>query len=763
MTDIQSRPGTRREDLRLTTGRGRYVDDIAHPGALHAVFVRSEYPSARVMGIDISGAEALGATVLTASDLADDGVDPVVPPFRQYRPDGSEAHQTRRPLLVEDRVRFQGEPLAMVLAASLTQALDAAEAVQVELEELPPVMTLDEAKADGAPLVWDDREGNLIFHWAKGDGDAVMQALDTAAHVTRLRSRVSRVSANAMEPRGALAYADEAGRMTICVSHQSPFNYRASLAQTFAIPPESFRVMAPDVGGSFGMKSGPLREEMLVFWAARRLGRAVRWTATRSESLMSDEHARDLWADTALALDDAGNFLALHVRYEVNCGAYVSGRSNAPVGNFGGIAGVYRTPAILGECIGYVTNTQQTAPYRGAGRPDATYMIERIIDLAAFETGRDPAELRRKNLIPPSAMPYQTPFVFRYDSGEFERVLDRALELVEYAGFPERRAEAARRGRLRGIGLANPIEVASGPWARPSKDFATLRADPQGRITLLSGAMSVGQGLETALSAIAADRMGVDHATVDFVQGDTDARANGKGSGGSSALSLCGSAVTLGAAALIEAARAEAAAMFGTGVEDIAYDGGLLRVEGSNRVVGLGDLAKRAQEDGRQLEGAGEFSSQQATFPNGCHICEVEIDPETGQTEIVTYVSVEDVGTVMNPYLVAGQIHGGVVQGLGQVLFEEVAYDPGGQLLTGSFMDYAMPRAADLGPIVSDNVEVPTKLNLLGVKGVGEAGTVGGLAAGMNAVCHALQVRGIRHFDMPATPHCIWQALNRAG
>ncbi|OWU85941.1 hypothetical protein ATO6_03410 [Oceanicola sp. 22II-s10i] len=758
-TEIR-RPAKRREDVRLITGRGRYVDDIPCDGALHVAFVRADVPSARIVSLDTAPALEAGAVaVLTASELEADGVKAVVPAFKQPHPDGHDGTHTPRPLLAGDLIRFQGEPVAMVLAATRTAAEDAAEAVVLEYEELPAVMTIDDAKAEGAPLVWEDRPGNLIFHWAKGDGDAVMKAIDGAAHVTRLRSRVTRVSANAMEPRAALAYRDDAGRMTICVSHQSPHAFGQVVAASFGLKSDEFRVIAPDVGGSFGMKSGPLREEILTAWAARHLGRPVRWTATRAESLLSDEHARDLWGDTALALDADGNFLALHVRYEVNCGAFVSGRSNAPIGNFGGIAGVYKTPAILGECIGYVTHTQQTAPYRGAGRPDATYMIERIIDLAAMETGRDPAELRRQNLIAPTAMPYQTPFVFRYDCGDFGRVLNRALELADYAGFEGRRAESADRGLLRGIGLANPIEVASGPWTKPTTDFATLRVETDGRITLYSGSMSVGQGLETALTAVAAESMGVGYEAVNYAQGDTDWGGKGRGSGGSSALSLCGSAITLGAEALIDTLKTEAAQMLGVSQGEIEYDQGLLRAEG-NKVVSLSEIATRAAEDGKVLEGAGEFSSPQATFPNGCHICEVEIDPDTGKVDVLTYTSVEDVGTVLNPYLVEGQLHGGAVQGIGQALFEEVGYSPDGQLLSGTFMDYAMPRASDLGPMRSGFVEVPTELNLLGVKGVGEAGTVGGMAAAMNAICHALSARGIRHIDMPASPARVWAALN---
>ena len=464
-----------------------------------------------------------------------------------------------------------------------------------------------------------------------------------------------------------------------------------------------------------------------------------------------------------MGLDADGQFTALRVRYDVNVGAYMTPRSATPILNIGGISGVYTTPAVAAEVIGVFTNTQSTAAYRGAGRPDATYAIERVIDVAAFETGIDPAELRRRNLIPAKAMPYKTSFLLTYDCGDFERNLDKALELAGYAGFPERRVEAQRRGRLRGIGIAMPIEMAGGIGS----DWATIQAHADGTVTVMPGAMSVGQGHETAFSAMVAQRLGLPVAKVRYAQGDTDLIENGKGNGGSSALVIGGAALGETLEDLVGKARRLAAQLLEAAVEDIEFADGACRVVGTDRLIGLGELARAAEKDASQaqagLSGFGQFTPRAPTFPNGCHICEVEIDPATGLVTPVGYVAVEDVGRVLNPVFVEGQIHGGVVQGMGQALLEEIRYDETGQLLSGSFMDYAMPRAADIPHMVNVNLVTLTALNPLGVKGVGEAGTVGALSATNNAVCHALQAAGIRHLDMPATPMRVWQALQDAG
>lgn len=751
----------RREDFRLTQGRGLYAGDVALADMNHVVFVRSPHAHAKIKSVDVDAAKTATdvVAVFTAADLDADGVPDYSLPTKMQRPGSVEVTETPRLPLVRDRVRFLGEPVAMVIAKSLSAARDAAELVNVDYEELPAVATVTEAIAPGATSVWEAMPDNIAYYWSKGDAAELERTLQASHHVVRLTSISSRVSANPMEPRSAVGHVDGDGRPTLHVSYQSPHNLRDALAAMFGLEKSALRVVATDVGGSFGMKSGLLREESLVFWAARKLRRPVKWVADRSESFLSDEHARDIEIDAALGLDRRGNFTALHVSYRVNIGAYLSARSASPIGNFGGIAGVYRTPRILGEARGIFTHTSPTAPYRGAGRPDATYAIERLIDVAAQEMNIDPFKLRKRNLIPPEAMPYKTPFVFTYDCGDFASSMDKAAELVRYREFAARRKEARKRGKLRGIGIANPIEVAAGPFTRPSTDFAWVEAKADGSVRLRAGTMSVGQGLETSLSDIVAQRLSVPIDKIDYVYGDTDQVPRGKGNGGSAALTLGGSAIALGIDKLLEQGRHLAAQRLEASIADIEFAEGRFRIAGTDRSLSLVEVAALAGPDG--LTGTGEFKLSQPTYPNGCHICEVEIDPDTGEVEVIGYVGVEDVGRVLHPAFVEGQIHGGVAQGMGQALQEAIVHEPGsGQLLTGSFMDYAMPRAADLPNFTCANVEVPTALNPLGVKGVGEAGTVGAMAATMNAICNALASVGIRHLDMPTTPERIWRAIH---
>jgi carbon-monoxide dehydrogenase large subunit len=764
MQDIKyGRVVHRREDFRLTQGRGLYAGDVTLDGMTHAVFVRSPHAHARIKAIDTQAAKTAKdvVAVFTAADLDADGVRDYSLPTKMQRPGGVEVTETPRPPLVRDQVRFLGEPVAMVIAKSLTAARDAAELVNVDYEPLPAVATVAEATARDAAVVWEATADNVAYHWSRGDAADIGQTLQASHHVASLTFVSSRVSANPMEPRSAVGHVDKDGRPTLHVSYQSPHNLRDALATMFGMEKSALRVVATDVGGSFGMKSGLVREESIVFWAAKKLKRPVKWVADRSEAFLSDEHARDIEINAALGLDKRGNFTALRVSYRVNIGAYLSARSASPIGNFGGIAGVYRTPKILGEATGIFTHTSPTAPYRGAGRPDATYAIERLIDVAALEMDIDPFELRRRNLIPSEAMPYKTPFVFTYDCGDFIKAMEKAAELGRYREFAARRKEAKRRGKLRGIGIANPIEVAAGPFARPSTDFAWIEAKADGSVRLRAGAMSVGQGLETSLSDIVAQRLNVPIEKIDYVYGDTDQVPRGKGNGGSAALTLGGSAISLGIDRLLEQGKQLAAHRLEASVADIEFAEGRFRIAGTDRSLALADVAALTGKD-EGLSGAGEFKLSQPTYPNGCHICEVEIDPETGHVEVIGYVGVEDVGRVLHPAFVEGQIHGGVAQGMGQVLQEAIVHEPGSaQLLTGSFMDYAMPRANDLPNFVCANVEVPTALNPLGVKGVGEAGTVGAMAATMNAICNALASVGIRHFDMPATPERVWQAIQQ--
>jgi len=743
----------RREDDRLITGRGRYTDDLEHPNALRIVFHRSPHPSADIRSIDASRAKAHPdvVAVLTAAELDADGFVDCPIPFELQQGDGTVATETPRPFLARDRVRFVGEPVAMIVARTLEAACDASEQLVVDYAERACVMDVIAARESSAAQLWNHRPGNIGYHWRRGDPGKVEAALASSHHVTRLTSRISRVAAVPLEPRSALAFSGADGRPVIRLSHQSPHQFRDELANLFRLAPDALRVQVGDVGGSFGMKAGQLREEVLVFWAALHLKQPVRWTASRSESFLADEHGRDVLLHTELGLDANGRFTALQVRYEVNLGAYMSKRSVFPINNIGGISGVYTTPLTCAQVLGILTNTQTTTAYRGAGRPDATYAIERSIDIAAAEMGIDPAALRRRNLIPAGAMPYRTSFVFEYDSGEFERNLDKALVLADYAGFAQRREEAKVRGMLRGIGIAMPIEPAGGGVG----DHSVVTAHTDGTVTLRIGSMSVGQGHETSFTRMLAQALGISPQRVRYEQGDTDLLPAGRGNGGSSALIQGGSALARATEDLVSKARQAAATELEASVEDIELEQGMLRVRGTDHGITLGALAAKVGE----LQGAGTFKPAKPTFPNGCHICEVEVDPATGAVVPVRYVCVEDVGRVMNAALVDGQIHGGVAQGMGQVLMEQIRYDKYGQLVTGSFMDYAMPRAGDLPEIVCAKLETPTSLNALGVKGVGEAGTVGAISATINAVCHALLPAGVKHLDMPATPMRVWQAL----
>ena len=546
MATMQSRSVRRREDVRLLTGKGNYSADPHPDRMLHAVLVRSHHAHAAIGDIDTTAARAIPGVVavFTAADLTD--VAPIPGGIGFPRPDGSPAPKTDRPLLAADRVRFVGEPVAVVLAETIDAGKDAAEAVMVDYHELPLVTDAIAAMEPGAPKVWDDVPDNIGFLWKRGDAEATDTALRSAAHVARLQFTVSRVTANTMEPRGAWAEVGADGRMVMHAAHQSPYNLRNGMANgNFNIKPTDIRVLTADVGGSFGMKSGVQAEYALVAWAARKVGRPVRWISDRTEGFLTDEQAREMRITVELGLDKDHRFTGLRLRWDANLGAYVTGRSGWPVGNIGGTAGVYHIPSMYAEACGVLTNTVPTAAYRGAGRPEATYTIERIIDIAAHELGMTPYELRRINLIPPEAMPYKTALTFTYDCGEFEGNMLKAAEMAELDGFTARRAEAEARGKLRGIGLCNCIEVAGGPFLRPAKDQATLRLAEDGTLVLRSGSMSVGQGLETAFSQLVAERFGVPLDHVRYEAGDTDLLSGGKGNGGSGALCIGGSAVSV--------------------------------------------------------------------------------------------------------------------------------------------------------------------------------------------------------------------------
>ncbi len=766
---------SRLEDPRLVQGLGRYSDDVNLPRQAHAVVVRSPHAHARIRGID--PAAALGApcvlAVLTGADLAADRLGNLPTDASRKRRDGAPAFPTPRPALVRERARHVGDPVALVVATSPEAAADAAELVAVDYEPLPAVTGAARATRGGAPAVWHEAPDNVAFVWEAGPRDAVTRAFAGAAHVTRLDFVVTRVAAAPMEPRAAVGEFDRrTGRYTLHTGIQGPHGLRALLAeQVFRVPHGQVRVVTSDVGGSFGMRSGIYPELVLVLWAAKRLGRPVKWTSSRREGFLSDEHGRDNVTTAELALDAGGRFLGLRVALKVDIGAYLTPRSAGPAtNNVGGLAGVYTTPAIHIESTGVFTNTTPTGPYRGAGRPEATYAIERVIDVAARELGIDPVELRRRNLIPASAMPFKTGLVFTYDCGDFERSMAMALTRSDRAAFEPRRAEARARGMLLGLGVANPIEVAGGPYTALNPDTAELRVNPDGSVSLFAGSTSMGQGNETAFTQIVSDRLGLPPERIQVFSGDSDALGAGRGNGGSGAISVGGSAVLRATEKTIERGRRIAAHLLEAAPEDVTLRDGRFVVAGTDRDVPWSRVARTAYQP-RQLPPGLEpgwsdtaaFTPPAVTFPNGCHVCEVEVDPETGMVRVLRYTVVDDVGRMINPLLVKGQIHGGAVQGLGQGLAEVLTYDEAGQVLSGSFMDYAMPRADEVPLFDVQAHEVPTRVNPLGAKGVGEAGTVGALPALLNAVNDALGPLGVRHLDMPVTPERVWQAIRAAG
>jgi carbon-monoxide dehydrogenase large subunit len=766
----------RLEDPRLIQGFGRYSDDVNLPRQAYAVVVRSPHAHARIRSMDTSAARGAPGVlaVLTGADWAAAGLGDMPTDKSRKRRDGSPAIATPRPALIRDRVRHVGDPFALVVAETQEQAVDAAELVAVDYEPLPALAATAEVTRPGAPAVWEAAPDNVAFVWEAGNRDAVARGFAGAAHVTRLEFVVTRVAAAPLEPRAAVGEWDRrAGRYTLHTGIQAPHGLRQLLAdQVFRIPQSHMRVITGEVGGSFGMRSGAYPEHALVLWAAKRLGRPVKWTSDRREGFVTDEHGRDNVSTAELALDAQGKFLALRVAITLNIGAYITPRSAGPgTNNVGGLAGTYTTPAIHVQTTGVFSNTTPTGPYRGAGRPEATYAIERIIDVAAHELGIDPIELRRRNLIPSSAMPFKTGLLFTYDCGDFARGMEMALKLADRSGFEKRRVEARQRGKLRGLGIANPIEVAGGPYTAMNPDTAELRVNPDGSVSLFAGSTSMGQGNETAFAQIICDRLGVPPERIQVFWGDSDALGAGRGNGGSGALTVGGSAVTRATEKVIERGRKIAAKLLEAAPEDIIHNrDGKFTVTGTDRGVTFANVARAAyvprqlppgMEPGFSEEAA--FTPPSVTFPNGSQICEVEIDEDTGVVQIVRHSVVDDVGKMVNPMLVKGQIHGGVVQGLGQGLYEELTYDAStGQLLAGSFMDYAMPRADDMPTFDVDAHEVPTLVNPLGAKGVGEAGTVGALPALLNAVNDALAPLGVRHLDMPVTSERVWRAIQDA-
>ena len=742
---------SRFEDPRLLRGEGRYINDLVVPGMAHIAYVRSPHARARIRSID--AAEALAAPgvlgVFTIDELERDGVGTTAPTIRRSRPDGKPMFWRAHPGLAKGMVRYVGEPVAIVAAETQVQAKDAAERVAVDYEALP-----------ASDPVWEECPDNVSNVFEVGNRAATDAAFAGAARVVTRRYAVSRVHAQFLEPRGALGeWSAGEGRYTLHCDVQYPHRVREVLAGVLKVPEHRIRVVSGDVGGAFGAKGWANLEHRHVLWLARRLGRPVKWTCERSESMLADDHARDVASEIALAFDAEHHIVGLRAHNTSALGAYVSSDRNLlpTFMNLGSLVGMYRIPAAHVRVTGVLSHTQSLAPYRGNGRPEAIYLLERALDDAARELGVDRVELRRRNLI--RTFPYKTAITFTYDCGDFERGMDEALSLADWKNFPARRRQSESEGRLRGIGLANAIERA----AAPGLEYAEVRFDPTGTATLIVGTKSQGQGHETMYRQIACERLGLAPDEMRVVEGDTDAVAYGAGSFGSRSAAIGGTALWLAADKIVQKGKRIAAHLLESADADVVFAAGRFAIAGTDRSVSLREVARAAfaalpKDIEPGLFEHATFSAAQETFPNGTHVCEVEVDPETGRVEILNYAVVDDVGTEINPLTLQGQVVGGVVQGLGQILMEQVTYDGEGQLLTGTFMDYAMPRAGDVCGFKVGHNAVPTKLNALGVKGAGEAGTVGALAAAMNAIVDAL---GTSDIEMPATPERVWRALRR--
>jgi carbon-monoxide dehydrogenase large subunit len=765
-------PIRRVEDRRFLTGHGRYLDDIAQPHQAHAVLLRSPHANARLGALDTSAAAALPGVlaVLAGEDLARDGVGTIPCMTGLTNRDKSAIAMPPRPALTRDRVRHVGDGVAMVVAETAAAARDAAEQIAVEYEPMPAVVDTAHAVDPGQPAVWDEHPGNLCFDWEVGDGAAFQRAAAAAHHRVSLTLVNNRIVVNSMEPRGALGdYDPGEDSYTLWSSTQGSHFLRNLLAEhVFKMPENRIRVITPDVGGGFGMKLFLYPEHVLVLWAAKRLGRPVKWLPDRSEAFMTDTQGRDNVTRLDLALDRELRFTGLSVEILANMGAYLS--NFAPeIPTFSGAvmySGVYAIPAIHVAVKGVFTNTVPVDAYRGAGRPEAAYALERLIDVAARRLGIAADELRRRNFIQPAAMPHTTPLGLVYDSGDFARNMTDALAAADAAGFAARRAEARAGGHYRGLGHAVYIEQSG----FPPDEFAELRFDQAGTLTVLMGSQSSGQGHQTAYAQLAAERLGLPFEQIRVLQGDTAMIGFGRGTGGSRSLPVGGAALVHAADKLAAKGKKIAAHMLEAAEADIAFEDGVFAIAGTDRSVTIEAVARAAFNPAQLPPGlepgfaeSGHFTPTTPTFPNGCHVCEVEIDPETGVIEILRYFVVDDFGTVINPLLLRGQVHGGIAQGVGQAMLERCVYEEGsGQLITGTLTDYALPRAEDLPALDFRYNIVPCRTNPLGVKGAGEAGAIGAPPALVNAVVDAVSELGIDHLDMPLTPERLWRALREA-
>ncbi|MFN3888798.1 MAG: xanthine dehydrogenase family protein molybdopterin-binding subunit [Beijerinckiaceae bacterium] len=763
-------PVTRAEDPRLLRGEGQYTDDVNRPGQAWCAMVRSPVAHGIIRGVDSAAARDMPGVlaVYTAADLAAAGCGPMTYRVALKGRNGSDIIKPKRFALADDKVRFVGDPVACVIAETAAQAQDAAEAVTLDIESLPPVIEMADAVKPGAPQLYDEAPANVAFDYHFGDSEKVEAAFRAAAHITKLHIVDTRIVINAMEPRAAVAeYDSKDGRFTLWAPTQGVMGSRANAAEMMGVTPDKVRFIATNVGGSFGMKGAIFPEYVCVMHAARELGRPVKWTDKRSESFLSDHHGRAQEFDCELALDADGNFLAVRCTGFGDLGAYMTqiGPLFSTFNIVKHVNSCYRTPLIEVSTRCVFTNTVPVTAYRGAGRPEGNYYMERLIDTAAAEMGVDPVKLRRKNHIRPDELPYKAPSGSVYDSGNFPAILDKALEAADWNGFAERKKESARRGRLRGRGIGQFLEVTAPVQA----EYGGIHFEPDGGVTILTGSHDHGQGHWTTFAQVVATQLGVPFEKIRLVQTDSDRLKAGTGTGGSKSLMCSGTAFVEASAKVIEKGKLIASHMLEASVSDIAFENGRFEIAGTDRSISIMEMAHRLAKGEKLPDDAPNSldvdhvgQNGPATYPNGCHICEVEVDPETGVVEVVKYTMVGDFGTVVNPLIVEGQVQGGVVQGIGQCLMEVAHYSPDGQLVTGSFMDYAMPRADDAPRFLYAALSDPAKTNPLGVKGCGEAGCAGSMTSVMNAVVDALSAFGVRHIDMPATPLRVWETIRDA-
>lgn len=763
-------PVPRTEDPKLIQGKGRYTDDVSLSGQAYAVIVRSRHAHGIIKRIDTDAAKAMPGVlaVYTGADIVAAGYGLLTTVMPLKNRDGTTMKVPARHALATERVRFVGDPVACVVAETVNQGKDAAEAVTVDIEPLPVVTTPREAVKEGAPQLYDDVPGNVAADWHFGDSEKVEAAFKSAAHVVRMPLRNTRLVVNAMEPRGFLAsYDKSSGRYTVYTGGQSAFGQKMATANILKVPPEKVHALLGNVGGSFGMKAPVFPEYVCVLHATRELGRPVKWIDERSTSFLSDTHGRDHDQTIELALDKDGRFLAVRTIGYGNSGAFISmmGTMQPTVTTMKNTIGVYKTPLIEQSTKLVFTNTTPVAPYRGAGRPEGNYYMERLIDQAAREMGIDRVEIRRRNHIKPNELPYKTPSENVYDSGDFPALFKHALELGDIKGFTKRKRESKKQGKLRGLGFGSFLEVT----APQAKELGGIRFEADGTVTIITGTLDFGQGHATPFAQVLATRLGIPFDRIRLLQGDSDELPLGGGTGGSKSAMMSGTAIAEGAQKVVEQGKPIAAFVLEASVGDIEFERGNFKIVGTDRAISVMELADKIRsglkippELPQTLNVMHVSDGVPATYPNGAHVAEVEIDPETGVVEVVKYSAVNDFGTELNPLLVTGQVHGGLVQGIGQVLMENTVYDADGQLLTGSYMDYAMPRAADAPSFVTASHPSPAKTNPLGVKGCGEAGCAGSLVAVNNAIADALAEVGVKHLDMPATPERVWQAIQHA-